>query len=259
MVRRSWLTVEVAVVLLAPTVSAQVSKSPATARTTVVALQVIDDETDAPLPGVRVSILGDTTERLTDAAGRAVVTTVRSGRLPLVVRRIGYQPGSIMADLSPLDTTRLTFAMSRFAQTLATVAVNEKALSRSSLLSPFERRRLSGSGSARFLTRDDIERRRPMRTSDVLAGIPSITVMMDGTKPIPMNRRGATMGGMGCPYQVGLDGHLMEGGFDMNTIDPSEVYGVEIYPGPATIPMEFRSARRSSGCGLIMMWTRRGT
>lgn len=31
----------------------------------VIALQLIDDATDAPLPGVRVSVLGDSTERVT--------------------------------------------------------------------------------------------------------------------------------------------------------------------------------------------------
>lgn len=259
MIRRLWATACVAVILLAPEVSAQAGRSqPDSGRAGIVALQVIDDETDAPLGGVRVSILGDTAERLTDERGRAVLRTRRNGRLPVVLRRLGYMPGSLMADLSPTDTTRLTFAMSHVAQTLATVAVNEKALTKSSMLAGFERRRLLGSGSSRYVTRDDIDRLHPMHLSDVVRGIPSVTIMMDGTKPIPMNRRGVTMGGMGCAYQVGLDGHLMEGGFDMNSVDPSEVHGVEVFPGPATVPMEYRSSRRSSGCGLIMIWTRRG-
>ena len=222
----------------------------------VVALQVIDDATDTPLPGVRVSILGDSTERFTDTRGRAVLVAQRSGRLPIVLRRLGYLPGSVMADLSVTDTTRLTFAMSQVAQTLTTVAVNEKAVTKSAILTGFERRRLAGSGSARFISRDDIDRRHPLRTTDVLQGISSIFLMIEGQKTIPMNRRGVSMG-MGCAYQVGIDGHLMESGFDINSIEPGEVYGVEVFPGPATVPMEFRSTRRSSGCGLIMVWTRR--
>ena len=254
-----WLTIEVALLSPAPTVAAQVIKSRTSARISIVALQVIDDETDAPLPGVRVSILGDTAERVTDERGRASLAVQRDGRLPVVFRRLGFMPGSVMAELSSTDTTRLTFAMSRVVQTLATVAVNEKALTKSPILAGFERRRLLGSGSSRYVTRDDIDRLRPLHLSDVVRTIPSVTLMMDGTKPIPMNRRGVTMGGMGCAYQVGLDGHLMEAGFDMNSVDPSEVYGVEVFPGPATVPMEYRSARRSSGCGLIMIWTRRSS
>jgi hypothetical protein len=258
--RHSWFAIGVAVLQPIVAVRAQSSGVQSGAeRFGIVALQVIDDVTDAPLPGVRVSILGDSTERLTDANGRAVLVARRAGRIPVVLRRLGYMPGSVMADQSASDTTRLTFAMSKVVQTLATVAVSEEALTNSSALTGFDRRRRLGVGSSRYLTREDIERARPMRTSDVLNTIPSMYMMMDGTRPIPMNRRGTTMGSKGCAYQIGLDGHLMEGGFDMNTVDPDEVFGVEVFNGPATIPLEYRSSRRSSGCGLIMIWTRRGT
>jgi outer membrane receptor protein involved in Fe transport len=164
-----------------------------------------------------------------------------------------------MAEVSSTDPTRLTVAVSQAVQTLATVAVSEKALTKSAAWSAFERRRLLGSGSGRFTTGEDIDRRHPTRTTDVLQGIASVSLMADGFKTSPMNRRGVTMGGMGCAYHVGVDGHLLEGGFDINSIGPDEVFGVEVFPGPATILMEYRSARRRSGCGLIMIWTRRGT
>src|SRR5690349_1431849 len=105
MVHSPWLAIELAFILLTPTPSARVNESPTAARVSVVALQVIDDETDAPLPGVRVSILGDTAERVTDDRGRATLATQREGRLPIVLRRLGYMPGSVMAELSPTDTT----------------------------------------------------------------------------------------------------------------------------------------------------------
>ena len=125
--RHSWLAIGIAVLLPIVAVRAQSSGGPSGAeRFAIVALQVIDDVTDAPLPGVRVSILGDSTERLTDANGRAVLVARRAGRVPLVLRRLGYMPGSVMADQSASDTTRLTFAMSKVVQTLATVAVSEE-------------------------------------------------------------------------------------------------------------------------------------
>jgi hypothetical protein len=37
--------------------------------------------------------------------------------------------------------------------------------------------------------------------------------------------------GQGYAHQVGVDGHLMEGGFDINSIEPGEVFGVEVFPG----------------------------
>jgi hypothetical protein len=60
-----------------------------------------------------------------------------------------------------------------------------------------------------------------------------------------------------CPLQVAVDGQLKEWGYAVNTIAPSEIHGIEIYPGPATIPAEYASMRRDANCGLILIWTRR--
>ena len=60
-----------------------------------------------------------------------------------------------------------------------------------------------------------------------------------------------------CPLQVAVDGQLQEWGFAVNSIPQKEIHGIEIYPGPATIPAEYASMRRDANCGLIMIWTRR--
>src|SRR5689334_1888479 len=83
----------------------------------VVALQVIDDATDAPLPEVRVSIIGEGLEGVTDDKGRCVVIARKAGKLPVLLRRLGYSPASVMVDVSATDTTRLTVAMSASVQT----------------------------------------------------------------------------------------------------------------------------------------------
>jgi hypothetical protein len=60
-----------------------------------------------------------------------------------------------------------------------------------------------------------------------------------------------------CPLQVAVDGQLKEWGYAVNAIPPEEIHGIEIYPGPASIPAEYASMRRDANCGLIMIWTRR--
>ena len=47
------------------------------------------------------------------------------------------------------------------------------------------------------------------------------------------------------------------GRFAVNSIAPEEIHGIEIYPGPATIPAEYASMTRDASCGLIAIWTRR--
>jgi hypothetical protein len=54
-----------------------------------------------------------------------------------------------------------------------------------------------------------------------------------------------------------IDGHLREWGFAVNSIAPEEIHGIEVYPGPGTIPAEYASMSRDSSCGLIAIWTRR--
>ena len=103
----------------------------------VVALQVIDDATDAPLPEVRVSIIGEALEGMTDAKGRCVVIARKAGKLPMLLRKLGYSPASVMVNVSATDTTRLTVAMSSSVQTLATVTVRDTMNSSSSMLSGF--------------------------------------------------------------------------------------------------------------------------
>lgn len=229
----------------------------ASAQSPVVSLQVIDDRTDAPLPDVRVSILGEALEGVTDAKGRCVVIARKPGKLAVLLRRLGYAPGSIMVDVSATDTTRVTFAMTVSVQTLGTVAVRDTMDRQSAILDGFHHRLSTPNGSARFITREMIEAQRPLRTLELLRMIPSLEMVNIGGTNLPASKRGVKLGSAPCPLQLGVDGHLKDFGFDANMIPVSEIYGIEVYPGPATIPREFASIRRESGCGLIMIWTRR--
>ncbi|MDQ3950441.1 MAG: energy transducer TonB, partial [Gemmatimonadota bacterium] len=60
-----------------------------------------------------------------------------------------------------------------------------------------------------------------------------------------------------CAPLVWLDGApAMAGEFDLDVISPGTVSGIEIYPGPATVPVEFRSTRGLEACGVIVVWSR---
>ena len=72
----------------------------------------------------------------------------------------------------------------------------------------------------------------------------------------------STRCGAGGPPQVYLDGIPLlgnivngrEGAFNLNSIDVSELGGVEYYPTTESMPIEF--SHTSNGCGALMLWTR---
>jgi hypothetical protein len=61
-----------------------------------------------------------------------------------------------------------------------------------------------------------------------------------------------------CVVPLGRDGLILGPDYNLDDIPLDEIYGVEIYDGPSTIPVEFRSSLPNGSCGLIMIWTRSG-
>jgi hypothetical protein len=49
---------------------------------------------------------------------------------------------------------------------------------------------------------------------------------------------------------------VYDNGFDVNYVSPRDIYGIEVYSGPATIPVRYMSASVDNNtCGLVMIWT----
>jgi hypothetical protein len=44
-----------------------------------------------------------------------------------------------------------------------------------------------------------------------------------------------------------------------NIVMPKELAGIEIYSGPATIPLQYKSTSAGGFCGVILLWTRIGS
>jgi hypothetical protein len=196
------------------------------------------------------SVLTIVTE--SDESGNVVFTKVPEGRGWMHARRIGFRPDSIPVTISGDQPPLATLSMTRVAVELSAVRV----LGRREIPGPmggfFRRQQQNGGGH--FFTAAELERRNAANMTDVFRQIPGMRIESNG----PVNR--VRMRNSRCAPLVWLDGQpLFAGEVDLDGFDPRTFDGIEIYSGPATVPVEFQGNQRmSSACGTIILWSKRG-
>ena len=185
---------------------------------------VVTDSALAPLGDATVSFLGSALRVVTGPNGRFRVRDMKPGEYILLVRRIGFTATSVTVQLAAGDTV--------------TPALQE-----------FESRRKLGFGH--FITQAEIDKRNPLLLSDLIAMVPSVKVGPLGGWPGNIRS--------GCLFVVYIDGVRLPTGSGFNDIaQPKEISGIEIYSGPATIPVQYKLTS-GSFCGVILLWTRIGS
>jgi hypothetical protein len=61
----------------------------------------------------------------------------------------------------------------------------------------------------------------------------------------------------GCPYQFFIDGvAIPTPKIDIDLPSPKEIAGIEVYTGPASIPLQYKNTHDAGFCGVILLWTR---
>ena len=239
--------------------------------------RVIDARTTAPLNDASVTITAgrDTIGRArTDSTG--AFSSAVSSVVPMVVvhfSRIGYRVDSLTTPVVRELPLRVAMVSASAAtNTLAAMVVRDTARS------GFDRRARRNSGGA-FIRLEDIERRKPVRTSDLFrtfsgvriedsSGVTLLVSARSMRQRSPSARKdvssGDTLvsspgGATHCVLRIGTDGRLMPVDFSVDDIRPNDVKGIEVYLGPATIPAEFSSVQPDAPCGLVMIWTKTGS
>ena len=240
--------------LAAPAAAQQAPQPPAT-----VSVRVTDAATGAPVADADVSV-GNTRTR-TDAEGRALLP-LRRPRETLLVRRLGY--GEQQREVSPGAAT-LEVALQSEPVVVAGVQAQGRRMPMSPPLRRFYERMDHGRGS--FVTREQIERRKPRRLTDLFREIPGGRVavtsrgdrrVMTGATPA-MYRVGPRWEAGDCPVQYYLDGVSYQPDFAgvPNDVRPDEVEGIEVYRRLSEVPVEYR--RRGAECGVVLIWLRERT
>lgn len=236
--------------------------------------RVIDDVTGRPLGDAQV------TARAADGRFLARVETGDDGTFELNlarvsavridVRRLSYRAAAM--PLLHFDGRRFMQVEARLDPEAILLAPLEviawSEVDPSPMLDAFRFRVRTGQGV--YITREEIEARRPTFVVDLLREIPGVTVTGSG----PGNRASVSMGraqsmalmGGACEAQIYVDGFLMNRRLagrgapadvridDM--VSPLSVEGIEVYRGLSTVPAEFLNP--DARCGVVAIWTRRG-
>lgn len=207
-------------------------------------------------------------EMLTDSSGSFHFSDVRPGSYNLRARRVGYRDsgGPLRLSADSVVELQLRMAVASIALEPLTV-VTRSPRTVSPILVGFYQRLARGPG--RFVTRDEIEARRPTRVTDVLRHLPNMNTVpgRNGVGGSAVSRGGTADR---CTMVFFIDGMLVgspghgspwRGGPRTDRaiddyVHPNDIEGIEIYRGESDTPAEF--VTRYVGCGTIVIWTRRG-
>lgn len=195
---------------------------------------VVLDAARAPLAGARVSLNTGPDAAVTDSSGTFELTGQRSGTQSLVVRKVGYQPGEVIVNLSRSEPRTVTVELAAFVPTLETVLVEARRGAALERIGFAERQR---TGLGRFLSQDDLNKRHAIEVSDFLRHLPAPR---------------ATGFNEACT-QYWVDGTRWREGTPDDFMTPQEVAAIEVYDG-ADVPPQFQSFEGT--CRVVVVWTK---
>lgn len=232
--------------------------------------RVIANDTGAPIAGADVTARSTTGRFLrhavTDPEGRFAFIIQRTAAVELRANHAGYR-GNTAPTLYFEEHTFLEveIRLDPEIMLLAPLEIVGRAIDASPFLDDFRERVRQGLGV--YITRSQIERRRPMFVTDLLRDVPGVQLHGDGAGARPLVSVGRSTS-TPCSARIFVDGLLLNPTMmtpsgpraDVFRIDdivhPGSVEGIEIYRGMSTTPPEFLTA--DAQCGVIAIWTRRG-
>jgi len=252
----------VAVLALCPTLSAQ------TVRGTVV-----DSATSTPVPQATVELLRGDGQRVardqSNGRGEFQLRARNAGEYRIQVRRIGFRPFD--STLTVAGDTALALTVAQNPVELATLGVTADMYPYLKT-SGFLDRMAVGVGTFIDPARVEQKALKAKFAVDVMEGIPGVRIQTpseSGGVRVPHlrncqgdpRRRVATITGLRDTTELGntYPGIYLDGtktGQDVfGWLLPNQILAIEIYMGPAQIPLQYGGT--NAPCGVILIWTKR--
>jgi hypothetical protein len=230
--------------------------------------RIIDARTARPLRDVAVIVTAgrDTLGRArSDSDGVFQSAVAAPGQVVAHFAKIGYHADSLKSVAGAEFPMRIAMLSLGGMNELATMVISDSSRN------GFQKRAQRTFGGT-FLKLADIQKRMPVKTSDLFRFLPGVTLADSAGTTLVVSTRGQrelaqptragkpvpTSNARVCALRVGMDGRLMQREFSVDEVRPEDIYGIELYLGAATIPLEFQSVQRDDACGIIMIWTKNG-
>jgi TonB family protein len=208
----------------------------------------VRDPSGVAVTGAQVSLVG-ILGRGSTASDGTFRLSAPVGERTLVVRRIGFRPESLAVSVRPGVVAEADVRLEPATQQLAPLVVEAGRPVYRGRLAAFNQRRDRGIG--RFFTEEDIRQRNPQLVSDLLRTLPGTRISRRGGQMV------VTFRNNNCTPLIWVDGApAVAGYFDPDALNPESLAGIEIYSGPATVPVELDWVRGKAMCGAIALWTR---
>lgn len=206
---------------------------------------VVSADTGAALPHADAVLVGLDQIVTTDASGRFDFGPLAPDTYIVQVRRVGFQPHTVKAQLAPGSTLELTVRLQRVpaVQVLPEV-VSEAPAVRGGF---YERMKRGGMGA--YISREEIESRRPLVLTDLLQSVNGMRVTCGGNfgQCQVLNTRSS------CKPAFYMNGARVDISMLENAnVQPADVEGIEVYRSSGETPAEYSAA---TNCGAIVLWT----
>ncbi|PYP80383.1 MAG: hypothetical protein DMD35_04560 [Gemmatimonadetes bacterium] len=200
---------------------------------------------DTPLASAEVRVRGTTAVGYTDASGRYSLRGLPAGTQVLDVRHIGYGATESSVELRSGTTVTSDVRLQRIVN-LDSIRVVAKR----SRYVQFNQIREKSMGGY-FIGPEELELQHVAMTSDLLWQIPGFRVLGNGYEAVVVSSRTGSL--RPCRADVVINGAHNQ---PINDVNPAEVGAIAAYSEGHMVgaPPEFYG---SSGCGLIIIWTKR--
>ena len=258
--------------------------------------RLLDLHSNAAIPvGVVTLLATDGTTlaaSITDSLGHWRLAAPAPGRYLVAARRIGYQPWTAgPLEVKASDDLQFLFHLVRAPVQLTPAYTVGRSTQRNLEMSGFYERQRADFGL--FLSPEAIERRGAVRVSDLLLGLPGVSLVWTssgsaGGQQIQLRAGNLSPGGV-CRPRIYVDGVIfargdgqparvdgdpvqsteraveeellrLDKGLSLDDIGPaSDIAAIEVYRSATQVPVRFGGASIETACGVIVIWTLRGT